>query len=289
MNSGSDTAIRTARATVTSGYVSGPKNSTRFSSTFQIGAYAGNRHLGEGHVSEQLSIGRLEAIAANDAGEAPGPRRREQEQPPPVDVDVVAGLQAERERRDLVGRDAGRDREPEQRRARAERDERRRPAALLQGARHADDRCERAAAPGRQQRDARLRRRRGRELDRRKRRDRVGPGVEGEWHEGPPGVVEEAGVVPNAFDHVADPHDDVEVLPQTKYVEDRTEHALSKHPPPAGDQGRSASSPSAGSSIGSCNSSQPDPAIDPVRDRHVVERPCSTGTWYAVARRLLEC
>ena len=84
-------------------------------------------------------------------------------------------------------------------------------------------------------------RRRGRQLDGRERRDRVGPGVKGERYEGAPGVVEEARVVTDALDHVADPHDDVEVLPQSEHVEDRTEHALRKHPPPRRDQGQWAS------------------------------------------------
>jgi len=40
-NSGRATAMRTARATVISGWVRGPMYATRFSSMFQIGAYAG--------------------------------------------------------------------------------------------------------------------------------------------------------------------------------------------------------------------------------------------------------
>ena len=93
----------------------------------------GDRHLAEPHVSQQAPVCVLDCITPQHAGKSSADRRHQAEQPAPVDVDVILGLQAQRERRDFLGAEARREREPENRRARAQRDDRGMQTSLFEG------------------------------------------------------------------------------------------------------------------------------------------------------------
>ena len=180
--------MRTARATVTLGYVRGPRNSTRFSSMFQIGAYAG---IG---ISARVMSPSRRSIRAPRAAHRGRCRRNLAR----VSAPGAAGA-ASRRRRSRRGRSPSvksatssaampaRDREPEQRGARAERDERGPPTVLFQGARATPTTDASAPLPPvASSAIARLACPFVRKRDRWERRHGLGPRIEGERNERAP-------------------------------------------------------------------------------------------------------
>ena len=102
--------------------------------------------------------------------------------------------------------------------------------ALLEGARDADHRRERAAAAGCEERDTRLPRRQAGSARSGTAKPESGQASKGMRYERTPHVVEEPASSRTPVDEVPEPHDDVEVLTQPEHVEHRTEHALSETP-----------------------------------------------------------
>ena len=220
MNSGSDTAMRTARATVTSGYV---RAEVLDPVLFDVPdrRVRGNRHLGQRHVAEQPDA--ASSRSPRTMPQNPGPRRHEEGETPPVDVDVVAWPQAERERRRRPVRRprSGSRTAPSPSRARSATGgpSKARATPTIDASVAATRREQRvggcAAAPS----GARAA---GRVTPDRATRRRATARARAACRQ-------EADVVPHAVDQVSGTDDDVEVLPQPEHVEHCVEHAFSEH------------------------------------------------------------